>query len=412
MRTPHPCPTLVAVAVLLASCVEESPGAAGPTRETLPSGAVLVRYPDLPAIDSVGPGVTEVRVDLQFGSRDGSDPNLTFGDIRGIQAASDGTIYVLDAQAVEVRVFDPGGRYLRTIARRGEGPGEIMEANGILLSGDTLLWMHDVEHWAIIGVDPNGAEMRRFAKPVFGFAYFWPGTFDRRGRYWSSTFQGRNTFVFAGEPPVEGVNTSTSQGHYKSYDPSSGAVDSVQLGERVTRWYVYGVDGGWGVMSIPFEAHDIARVSPSGGFWHANSASYRIIRTSEDGDTLVVIEAGLAVRPVTAEDRSAYVERTVEDRPERLRDAERVAALMSDYKPILENLFVDDEGRLWVERATPADAPTFYDLFSDDGEHLGSVRLPFISLRPRRGLWVQHSHIYTWVADEMDVPYVVRAPLR
>ena len=30
-----------------------------PTRETLPNGAVLARYPGLPAIDSVGPEVTE-----------------------------------------------------------------------------------------------------------------------------------------------------------------------------------------------------------------------------------------------------------------------------------------------------------------------------------------------------------------
>ena len=143
------------VAATALSCVSDSP-AGEPVRETLPNGAVLVRYPGLPAIDSVGPEVTDAQVDLQFGSLEGDDPNFLFGDIRGIQAASDGTMYVLDYQAVEVRAYGPDGQYLRTIARRGEGAGEIMEANGIFLSGDTLLWMHDYGQGRIIGVDPAG----------------------------------------------------------------------------------------------------------------------------------------------------------------------------------------------------------------------------------------------------------------
>ena len=43
-----------------------------------------------------------------------------------------------ESPATEVRVFDSTGRYLRTIVRRGEGPDEIGEANGIFLPGDTL----------------------------------------------------------------------------------------------------------------------------------------------------------------------------------------------------------------------------------------------------------------------------------
>ena len=46
--------------------------------------------------------------------------------------------------------------------------------------------------------------------------------------------------------------------------------------------------------------------------------------------------------------------------------------------------------------------------FSEDGDCLGSVRLGFESAGPLR---VRHGHIYAWVTDELDVPYVVRAPL-
>ena len=393
------------VAAAVSSCVTES---AGPPalRETLPNGALLVRYPDLPASDAVDPDVTEAQVDLKFGSLEGDDPNLIFGDIRGIQVASDGTIYVLDFQAAEVRVFDSDGQYLRTIARRGEGPGEITEANGIILSGDTLLWIHDHGKWTIIGVDLAGEEVRRFNKPVMSYTYIWNGVFDNRGRYWRRTSHSDDGFTY---PPPPGLSSGTDRRYHKSYDLSSGAVDSVYLGESSGLSYTYQDSNGlWQFLPLRFEASEMIVFNPSGGYWRANSASYRIARTSEGRDTLVVIEAGLPVQPVTDEDRSEYVESILESRPGIRREAEEVAALMPDVKPILAGMFVDDEGRLWVQRVTPNDAPAFYDRYSGDGDYLGSIRLGF---KPARGrFWVQHGNIYTWVTDEMGVPYIVRAP--
>ena len=198
-----------------------------------------MRYPDLPAIDSPGPEVTEAQVDLRFGSRDGTDRNLTFSDIRGIQAAGNGDIYVLDYQAVEVRVFDSEGRYLRTIARGGRGPGEIIEANGILLSGDTLLWMHDHGQYMIIGVDPQGTEVRRFPETGRPIRRLLERNVRRRGRYWRETSHRDDASTYADE----GVNTNTAREYYKSYDLSSGAVDSVFLGANTSRSYSY-VDAG------------------------------------------------------------------------------------------------------------------------------------------------------------------------
>ena len=393
------------VASALASCGTESPSS-GPTREVLPNGAVVVRYSGLPAIGSVDRMVTEAQVDLEFGSLEGDDPNLTFGDIRGIQAASDGTIYVLDSQAAEVRAYDPDGQYLRTVVRAGEGPGEITEANGIILAGDTLLWLNDHSKRLIIGVDRAGQEVHRFAKPIGrGYGYMWDGAFDDRGRYWRRTFHAEGGFTY---PPPPGLISTTARDYYVFYDLSSEAIDSVYLGERTFRSYTYEDPNGlWQALPIAFEPSDIFVLNPPGGFWRANSASYRIVRTGEGGDTLVVIEASVPVQRVTDEDRRAYVEGLVKYRPAR-RDVEAVVALMADVKPVLAGIFVDDEGVLWVERVVPRGAPAFYDRFSAEGDYLGSVRLAF---EPAGKIWVQHGNIYSWVVDKLDVPYVVRAPL-
>lgn len=367
---------------------------------------MLVRYPSLPSTDSVGPEITEAHVDLTIGTVDGDDPNYIFGDIRGVEAASDGTIYVLDYQAVEVRAYSPVGQYLSTIVGRGEGPGEIMESNGIALSGDTLLWIHDHgQHWAIIGVDPAGEELRRFAKPIPSYGYIWDGAFDRRGRYWrQTTHSDQDEYM----EPGPGLLTEPYRLYYKSYELASEVVDSVYLGERVYRTYVVETaDGGAWYPDIPFEASEITLANPAGGFWHIHTASYRVTHTSERGDTLVVIEAAVPVLPVTSEDRSAYIQGIVASDSDLRRGAEAVAELMPDTKPVLAGLSVDDEGRLWVERATPHNVPPFYDLFSQEGDYLGSIRFAFMPA-PYSRIRVQHGNIYTWIVNELDTPFVVR----
>ncbi len=401
-------PLALIAAATVSSCTTDAP-AGNPTREALPNGAILIRYPDLPAIDSVGPEITDVHLDLQFGSREGDDPNLTFGRIQGIQAASDGTIYVLDGQPDEVRVFGPGGEYLRTIVRRGEGPGETTGASGIILAGDTLLWMYDVRQ-GIIGVTPDGEEVRRFERLAYDPAYYWSGTFDNHGRYWMAAYHADAERSGDLSTASAGLHTETYWRYYKSYDLSTEAIDSVPLGERVTQTYLYDFANTLGIMDFPFVSSDVTAVRPAGGFWHSGNTAYRIARSSEQGETLIVVEAALPALPVTAEERSAYIDRTVDSRPGQRRAAERAADLIPDFKPIFQSFFVDDEDRLWAKRTTPTDALPFYDLFSADGDYLGSVRLGFPPA-PGSRIWIQHGNIYTRVVDELDVQYVVRAPI-
>ena len=53
--------------------------------------------------------------------------------------------------------------------------------------------------------------------------------------------------------------------------------------------------------------------------------------------------------------------------------------------------------------------PAFYDLFSAEGDYVGSVRLAFAAAGP---LVVRNGQVYTWIEDDLDVPFVVRAAVR
>jgi len=80
--------------------------------------------------------------DLRLGIGSGGNrPELEFGDIAGIDAGADGTIYVLDRSTSTVRVFGSDGNPVGSLGGRGRGPGELSPRAGpiLLMSGDTVL---------------------------------------------------------------------------------------------------------------------------------------------------------------------------------------------------------------------------------------------------------------------------------
>ena len=72
----------------------------------------------------------------RIGDRD--DPELGFTRIGAMAVDRDGNVYVWDIQSYHIRVFAPDGRRLRTIGRRGEGPGEFRATGSVGVKGDTM----------------------------------------------------------------------------------------------------------------------------------------------------------------------------------------------------------------------------------------------------------------------------------
>ena len=68
--------------------------------------------------------ILELKEDLSLGGPE-AQGDYAFGQIRTFIVDDAGSIYVLDQQASHVKVFDKAGKYVRTIGRQGQGPGEL-----------------------------------------------------------------------------------------------------------------------------------------------------------------------------------------------------------------------------------------------------------------------------------------------
>jgi hypothetical protein len=68
--------------------------------------------------------VLELTEDLSLGGPE-AEGDYAFDQVRQVVVDDAGTMYVLDTQASHVKVFDASGTHLRTIGRKGQGPGEL-----------------------------------------------------------------------------------------------------------------------------------------------------------------------------------------------------------------------------------------------------------------------------------------------
>ena len=68
--------------------------------------------------------VLELKEDLSLGGPD-AQGDYALDQVRQFLVDDAGAFYVLETQASHVKVFDASGKYLRTIGRKGQGPGEL-----------------------------------------------------------------------------------------------------------------------------------------------------------------------------------------------------------------------------------------------------------------------------------------------
>jgi hypothetical protein len=243
---------------------------------------------------------------------------------------------------------------------------------------------------------------------VLSYGYTWDGTLDDRGRFWKPTTHSDQPPVF---PPEPGLNERRARSYLKWFDPVSETSDSVFLGEVIQRMHVTRTArGGWINRGVPFSPQPIELVDPAGGFWMTSGEAYRIARLDERGDTVLVLEVDIPPEPVTSEDRQRFIDSMLEGAPDQRRALEELVRLSPGTKPVIDQLSLDDESRLWVRHRVAEDEDIRYDLFARDGEYLGSVRLgfrPAVHIPPR----IRHGKFHALATDSLGVHTVVRANL-
>jgi hypothetical protein len=96
----------------------------------------------------------------KIGDIDTEDEHLTYHQPKDVAVDGSGNIYVLDAGNSRIQKFDPDGKYLATIGRKGQGPGEFIAPDAIDFDKDGNLVVADSIQARIHVIIDGGKDVR------------------------------------------------------------------------------------------------------------------------------------------------------------------------------------------------------------------------------------------------------------
>lgn len=105
------------------------------------NGVIIVtngRKPDPPK-----DAATKLVLEEIYTAGAGDSPEESFVEIVALDVRPDGTAYVLDMKDNRVKVFDAQGRFLRAFGKKGQGPGELNQPVGLLITPENEVLIED-----------------------------------------------------------------------------------------------------------------------------------------------------------------------------------------------------------------------------------------------------------------------------
>jgi hypothetical protein len=111
-----------------------------PVREEILDGVKTIMNPDYPRDGLFRYKMADV---LTLGKEEEPEEAILFFPYK-IRVDSNNNIYVLDAEDMNIKIYDSHGKWIRNVGRRGQGPGEYMSINDFDVSGDGRIFISDI----------------------------------------------------------------------------------------------------------------------------------------------------------------------------------------------------------------------------------------------------------------------------
>ena len=298
-----------------------------------------------------------------------------------------------------MRFYDAEGRFLRSVGREGDGPGEFRYLASIFVGEDSIL-AYEFLRTRVSVFKTTGEFVRSFRLEPAAEGRFNPTLVGVMADGALLVRMGR---VFRAGEETSGVNRdSMALFRYSREGEPLEAIGRFPGRESYVR-----VDGStMGVTSLAFgKATSIA--VRDGRFLVGTADSYEIARYDTEGRLEALIRKRHDNLPVTREDIERYRQAQLDENDEGMmrQFMERMLAEMPlpQTMPAYSGVRVDAAGYLWVEEyRRPGDDLPRWNVFDPEGRLLGTVETP-VGLAIRE---IGHDYLLGLWRDEFDVEHV------
>lgn len=354
--------------------------------------------------------------ELRIGTIEGADEYM-FGELNSMAVDEAGSMYVLDAQALEVRVYDAEGTFTQRIGRSGGGPGEFKRPGGVGFLPDGRLVVRDPGNARINVYSRVGATLDSWPIPG-GFFTSAPIFIDDAGHVYTDIIAERRedgTFR-TGLLRLDstGIEVDTLRRPFEDYErPSLIAQNVVGESRSVS------------MTGVPFWPDALSTLNRAGEFVGGIADHYALTTWRADG-TVQRIERDVARVPVNPDESATAVERTTRMMRNTQANWRWEGPRPPTDKPAFKQIRVGEDGRIWVSVSRPADRvppdadaepdaqgrrpldrwiePSVYDVYEPDGAFIGTVRFP----ERFQPMALRGDQVWGFIRDDYDVQYVTR----
>jgi hypothetical protein len=322
-------------------------------------GVLIVKNPKEPMYEE---GVFQLEDELSIGEESGSNEYI-FSEISDITVDDKGRIYALDPSEAHIKVFDKDGKYLRTIGREGQGPGEIGAPRSVFITCHKEIMVPDM--------------------------------INRR-----LTF-----FSLEGEF-IRNISTAKTSLRSTRVDSEGNIVGVVLIEEESWRHELNKFDSD---MKYIFSFTSVPAPSPT----RFNTFMPRLRWTLTNNDQVVCgypqkyeisffNMKGEAIRKIIKDYEPVEINKVEIERLKKISNTINVIKLK--YKSAYQELTVDDKGNIFVmtwERVNDKDG-FYYDIFDSEGKYIAKIHL---MTTPQI---IKKNKLYTIEEDEDSYQYVKR----
>jgi len=163
------------VFVMLVSCRKQKAEWKGSIEEV--EGVTVVKNMKEPMYSEDAFSVEE---DLSIGEAQGSEEYM-FSEAQSVAVADDERVYVLDSKEAHIKVFDRNGEYIKTIGKKGQGPGELQRPASLRITSQNEIVANDSAARKLHFFTLDGNFLRAVSQTKMSF--FSDPKVDKEGKY-------------------------------------------------------------------------------------------------------------------------------------------------------------------------------------------------------------------------------------
>lgn len=331
---------------MLVSCGKQKAEWKGTIEEE--NGVIVVKNPKEPMYAE---DMFNLEEELSIGETEGREEYM-FSLIHSIAVDERERIYVLDIKEAHIKVFDWDGNYIRTIGKKGQGPGEMIRPWSVFITNQNEIIVHDRGKRRMIYYSADGNHIRSLSlsKMLTGII-----NVDSMGNLIAEIH-----IIKSEKPFIELCKFDSNFHHvmtFASYsDPWSG---QVAFNPFVT-CLCWAVDRDDNIIFGYTNKYEFNVLSPEGDLIRKIIRKYTPVRISRDEKKML---------------------------SEQAKNIPDIKLNIPKYYPPFGKFMLDDEDRIYAQTYEQAQNGTgfYYDIFDPEGRHLAKIYLKSYPIAWKKG---------------------------